>query len=312
MFNSVILARNDLGVKMIYKVAAISLLTLGVFSRTSFAEDAPAPLDPQVIWDAAMKVSTSGPADVSLSDQAIIHLPEGMAFFPKEQSNALMVAWGNAVDDRLLGMVVPRSDDENWVTTIDATFDGYVKDEEAKKWNAEELLQTLKDGTEAQNKDRAERGFPALDVVGWIEKPNYEATAHRLVWSVKMVHRGADADEPAVVNYNTYVLGRDGYLEVDLLTDEKTVEAQKPFAKQVLAAIQYNSGKRYEDFKAGSDHMAEYGIAALIGGAVAHKLGFLALASVFVLKFIKIIGLAVLVGLGGLKRFFTKKPKDDA
>jgi uncharacterized membrane-anchored protein len=279
----------------------------------SFAEDAaPAQPDPQAIWESAMKVWKSGPADVTLEDQAVLHVPSEMAFIPKSESNALLVAWGNSADDRLLGMVVPKSTDQNWVTTIDKTLEGYVKDDEAKNWNSDELLQTLKDGTEAQNKDREERGFAPLDVVGWIEKPNYEAPSHRLVWSMKMVHRGVEHDDNAVVNYNTYALGRDGYLEVDLLTNEQGVEREKPFAKEVLAALQYNQGKRYEDYKPGTDHLAEYGIAALVGGVVAKKLGLLALASVFILKFIKVIAVAAVVGLGGIKKFFFGKKSDNA
>ncbi len=293
------------------KFSTLCVFAFLVNSPLAWAEDQPKPPDSQAAWQAAEKAATNGPADVKLADQAIIHLPADMSFIPTREANDLLVAWGNSVDARLLGMVVPKANDQNWVTTIDTITEGYVKDDEAKNWNADELLQTLKDGTEEQNKDRAERGFPLLDVVGWIEKPGYDALARRLVWSMKMVHRGAAADEPAVVNYNTYALGRDGYLEVDLLTDEKTVEAQKPFAKQVLAAIEYNKGKRYEDFKPESDHLAEYGIAALVGGIAAKKLGLIALAGVFVLKFIKIIAVAAIVGLGAVKRFFFggKKPE---
>jgi uncharacterized membrane-anchored protein len=284
--------------------------TLSVNAPGSFAEDAaPTPPDPQIAWDAAMKVAKQGPADVTLEDQAILHVPSDMAFVPPAESNALMMAWGNSADDRLLGIVVPKSKDENWVTTIDKTLEGYVKDDEARNWNADDLLKSLKDGTEAQNEDRIARGFNALDVTGWIEKPNYDATAKRLVWSMKMNHRGVE-DDTAVVNYNTYALGKDGYLEVDLLTDEKGVDRERTFAKQVLGALEYNKGKRYEDYKPGTDHLAEYGIAALIGGVAAKKLGILAVASVFILKFIKVIGIAAVVGLAGIKKFFFGNKSD--
>ena len=42
---------------------------------------------------------------------------------------------------------------------------------------------------------------------------------------------------------------------------------------ELLADLDYNSGKRYEDFNASTDHIAEYGLAALIGGIAAKKLG---------------------------------------
>jgi uncharacterized membrane-anchored protein len=283
---------------------AVSLFALFLSAQVAVADEAAKAEALKKAWEAAEKVVKSGPSDVPLADQAVLHLPAKMNFIPRDEANSLLVAWGNSADDRLVGMVMPRGSDENWVAVIDRTSDGYVKDEEAKNWDADALLQNLKDGTEAQNEDRIARGFDPLEVSGWIEKPNYDANARRLVWSMKMIHKGVANDPDASVNYNTYALGRDGYLEVDLLTAENTVEYDKPYAKQVLAALEYNVGKRYEDYKPGTDHLAEYGIAALIGGVAAKKLGLLAVAGVFILKFIKVIGVAVVVGAAGIKKFF--------
>jgi uncharacterized membrane-anchored protein len=292
--------------------SSLLFFALMVFPQISLADDAANEEALKKAWDAVNKVSTVGPTDIALVDQATLHLPGNMIFIPKTEANALLVAWGNSAGDRLLGMIMPNGSQDNWVATIDKTLEGYVKDDEAKDWDAAALLQNLKDGTEAQNEDRKARGFEPLEVTGWIEKPNYEAASHRLVWSMKMIHKGVVNDENAIVNYNTYALGRDGYLEVDLLTNEKSVEHDKPFAKQVLAALEYKSGKRYEDYKPGTDHLAEYGIAALIGGVAAKKLGLLALASVFILKFVKIFAVAAIVGLGAIKRFFFRGKKSDS
>ena len=155
-------------------------------------------------------------------------------------------------------------------------------------------------------------GIKALDVIGWIESPNYDASNHRLVWSLKAVERGAETRTPAVVNYNTYALGRDGYFELDLLSSDERVENEKRYARAVLAALEYKPGKKYEDFNASTDHIAEYGLAALIGGVVAKKLGLLALAGVFILKFAKIILVSLAVAGGGVVKFFRRKRSDNA
>ena len=47
-------------------------------------------------------------------------------------------------------------------------------------------------------------------------------------------------------------------------------------ARELLAALSFNEGKRYTDFNAATDRMAEYGLAALVGGMAAKKLGLLA------------------------------------
>ena len=74
--------------------------------------------------------------------------------------------------------------------------EGYIKDDDAKNWNADELLQNLKDGNEEANKDRAARGFPQMEVIGWVKKPTYDPATHRLVWSLLAKHKG----EPDTAN----------------------------------------------------------------------------------------------------------------
>ena len=286
--------------------ARVLCLAALMWSSIAFADDQQ-PSAGEIAWKAATKVATNGPSDVTLGDQAVLHIPSAMAYIPKAEAAALMRAWGNSTGDAFYGLVVSQKSDEYWVMTIDHTAEGYVKDDDAKSWNANELLQSLKDGTEEQNLERVKQGIPALDIVGWIEPPNYDASNHRLVWSLKAVDRGAAKDAPATVNYNTYALGRDGYFQINLLTTDAAIEHAKPYARAVLAALEYNQGKRYEDFKSSTDHIAEYGLAALIGGVVAKKLGLLALAGVFVLKFAKIILVSLAVAGGGLVKFFRGK-----
>ncbi len=286
------------------KVSIIALL----FSTTAvLADDATTPA--QKAWIAAGKVALHGPVDVPFLDQAKMHLPSDMDFIPKAEAQAIMVAWGNGESPDLVGLITPRAPDQGWVMTIDYISEGHVNDKDAKQWNADDLLSSIKYGTAAANEDRVKQGFPEMEVLGWVEPPRYDSSLHKLIWSMKAQDKGAAVDLPKTINYNTYALGRDGYFKLDLLTDDKHIEGEKSYAQTVLAALDYNVGKKYADFNQGTDHLAEYGIAALVGGAVAHKLGFLALASVFILKFIKIIGVAVVVGLASVRRFFTRAKK---
>ena len=50
------------------------------------------------------------------------------------------------------------------------------------------------------------------------------------------------------------------------MTGLNSIEAEKPSAHTLLAALEYKDSKRYADFNASTDHIAEYGLAALIGG----------------------------------------------
>ncbi|WP_225769267.1 DUF2167 domain-containing protein [Inquilinus sp. Marseille-Q2685] len=259
-------------------------------------------------WDAARKVVQQGPAEIPLIDQGTLALPEGYAFVPKQESARLLRAWGNGASPTLIGLVFPLSD-ENWSASIDYTQEGYIRDDDAKDWNADELLASLKDGTEAENQDRIARGFPPLAVTGWIEVPQYDAATHRLVWSAKVVEKDNPQDQ-GTANYKTYALGREGYFGLNLVTSTATIEGDKKYARELLGAISYNPGKRYADFNESTDRVAEYGLAALVAGVAAKKLGLIAIIGAFVLKFAKVfvIGFGVL-GVA-LAKLFRRKPRD--
>lgn len=255
--------------------------------------------------EAARAVAKNGPADVALKDQATLKLPEGFVFIPQPQADQMMKAMGNGADTQRIGLIFPKGSDAFVVARY---FDsGYVKDEEAKDWNADELLTGVKEGTEAGNKERAELGIAPMEIVGWVQPPSYDAATHRLVWSIE----SKDKDEPAGavhgINYNTYVLGREGYLSLNLVTSMDKISADRSIADTLLKATAFNSGKSYGDFNASTDKVAEYGIAALIAGVAAKKLGFLALIAAFVAKFAKIIGIAVIGLFPGLRRYFGRK-----
>lgn len=291
-----------------FLLRTVVALLLALSSVTAFADVKPLTDDEKkAIWAEADKASVNGPQDVPLADQAKLHLPANFIFVPKPQAAEVMRMWGNSTGDAFYGLVFPKSQSESWVISIDHIADGFVKDDDAKTWNADELLQSLKDGTAAQNEERAKLGIPALDVVGWVQKPEYDAGQHRLVWSLKAVQRNAPADQPSTINYNTYALGRDGYFQVDLMTNDKTVATDKASALKIVSAVDYNDGKRYADFNAATDHIAEYGLAALVAGVAAKKLGLLAVAGLFFAKFAKIIIAALAVGGGGLFKLFRKK-----
>lgn len=250
---------------------------------------------------AAFKAAKPGPTTVQLGKQGKINLPAGYQYIPIPEAQRLMRAFGNRTGATFQGLVL-SAQDESWLTVIDFKETGYVKDDDAKDWKADELLQQLKDGTEEGNQDRVQRGFPELEVAGWVERPTYDATTHRLVWSVLARNKGVPPGGNDSVNYNTYALGREGFYQLNLITGSQQIEAQKKHAKALLAALTYEPGKRYEDFDPSTDKIAEYGLAALVAGAAAKKLGLLAIAGAFILKFAKIF----LIGFAGLAALFGK------
>jgi uncharacterized membrane-anchored protein len=116
-----------------------------------------------------------------------------------------------------------------------------------------------------------------------------------------------DGQRSENVNYRTYVLGREGYIEMNLMTEPQALAATKVHAQQLLDATHFNDGKRYEDFNASTDRVAEYGLAALVAGGVAKKLGFFAVIGVALAKFWKLIVLGFVFFGGAITRLFKRK-----
>jgi uncharacterized membrane-anchored protein len=283
-------------------LAAMSGLLLASFH--SAAQQQPSA---DAVFQEAQTVAKSGPQDVALLSQATLKLPEGYMFVPQPQAGNLLNAMGNpGKDPRLQGLIFPQTKDTGWFMTVRFEESGYIKDDDAKDWNAEDLLKSYREGTEEANQERAKMGVPGIEIVGWAEKPAYEAGSHRLVWAMSSKNKGAPADETQGVNYNTYALGREGYFSMNLVTDLKDLPKYKADAGALLAALQFTDGKRYADFNQSTDKVAEYGLAALVAGVAAKKLGMFALIAAFVAKFAKVFILAFAAFGGGIWKFFRR------
>ncbi|MET3182316.1 UNVERIFIED_ORG: putative membrane-anchored protein [Variovorax guangxiensis] len=255
-------------------------------------------------FKAAKAVQKVGPVDITLRDQAQLHLPAGYVWVPTPAAAQLMRSMGNRTDDTFVGAIFP-ADDADWMAVVKFVKEGYIKDDDAKDWNADDLLKSLREGTEAANEERAKRGIPSIEVTGWAQKPQYDASSHRLVWSALSKRKGA-TDGNQGVNYNTYALGREGYLSLNLITNAKDLDKYKPDASKLLGAIQYDDGKKYADFNSSTDKVAAYGLAALVAGAAVKKLGLFAIIAAFLAKFAKLAVVAGGAALWGIAKLFKR------
>ena len=278
------------------------------------SQNNPAPADAGLPADLAEQMVV-GPAVIDLSNQAKLKLPAKMVFIKKEAANTMMEEAGNGTDPNRYGLILPEQENDEsdtpWLVDLTFTDSGYIKDDDAKEWDVEAMLEQLKEGTTEQNKERAARNLPELETRGWVEKPQYDAANRRLIWSIDVYHKN-EPNQNQSINYNTFQLGREGYIELTMVTDLNSVDQYKPIARELLGNIEFNEGKRYSDFNAATDKVAEYGLAALVGGLAAKKLGLLALAGALLAKFGKLIAVGV-IGAGALfKGLWRKKDKNQS
>ena len=135
-----------------------------------------------------------------------------------------------------------------------------------------------------------------MELTGWSQPPAYDKAARRLTWALG--YRMSDGDENGL-NFNTRILRREGCFSVNLLSSADRLAADRTEAAPAVAGLRYVEGKRYEDFNPGMDKVEAVGLAGLIGVAAAKKLGILAVAGAFLLKFAK-VGIVAVLGLGAV------------
>lgn len=217
-----------------------------------------------------------GPAEGRLGERATVAVPAGFRFTGAEGTRFLLEAMENPTSGRELGLLAYDSEVEGqtWFVVFEFSDSGYVKDEDRDALDAGALLETMKEGNEAGNEFRKQRGWETIELLGWKREPFYDPRTNNLTWAT--LARSASGSES--VNWSVRVLGREGVMNVDLVLGPETLDAALPEFEKVMDSFQYVDGQRYAQFSAG-DKVAEYGLAALVvggGAAIAAKTGILA------------------------------------
>jgi uncharacterized membrane-anchored protein len=289
----------------------LGILTIGLLPLAGVAAEPPEARRQALhaAQEAADKAMIKGPTAVLLKDQAKLELPAAYGYIPRKEAADLLTAMGNSVGDQFIGVVLPlEGSEQHWFATLSYDPAGYIKDDDAKHWKSDELLDSLKSGTESGNERRRNMGLPEIVVTRWIETPAYAPDTHQLVWSVEVKRKNGGGNDPGV-NYNTYVLGREGFVSMDVVTQASTVEHDKEAARRLLSLVAFNPGKDYGAFNSSTDKVAAYGLAALVAGVAVKKLGLLALAGAAIVKFAKLIIIAVVAFFAGIKKWLKSRVK---
>jgi uncharacterized membrane-anchored protein len=77
----------------------------------------------------------------------------------------------------------------------------------------------------------------------------------------------------------------------------------------MLSQLSFVPGKTYNDFNESTDRVAEYGLAALVAGAAAKKLGLLGMIGLFLVKFGKFILIGLVAVGAAFRTFFSGRNK---
>jgi len=273
------------GLRAARLLAAICLLALGMPGSARAQEGEPVALP----WQQGPMTAAIGSnlAEVSLSDEYI--------FLDADGTRTLLELTENPVSGSELATVAPVSEDQGWFLIFEFEDIGYVSDEEKDKLDADEILESIRAGTEAANKERRKRGWSTMSIVGWHEPPHYDERTNNLSWAII-----GESEGHRTINRLVKLLGRRGVMTATLVSSPEDLEAGIAQVDGLLDGYSYRAGNTYAEYVPGTDKLAEYGLAALVvggGAAVLAKTGILARLWKPI-----VVGLAALGA--GLKRFF--------
>ncbi|HTT07857.1 MAG TPA: DUF2167 domain-containing protein [Gammaproteobacteria bacterium] len=274
------------------------LLCAVLWPLTGAADTAPPAAGTELHWK-------SGPLSIPLADQAVLDLPAGFVFLDADQTKRALRSAGHKEVDGVLGLI-SENPDADWSVFLEYNDSGYVKDDDARNWDADAMLKAMQQGTEEVNERRKEKNLPPLLVTGWAEKPHYDSASNKVLWAVT----GRSADHE-FVNFNTLSLGRHGYISMNLVTGLQELPQRKPYVETLLKQLRFVEGKRYADFNSATDKVAAVGLAALVAG-VAAKTGLLGkLAGLLgpLLILLKKLGVVIAAAVIALYRTLTGKKK---
>lgn len=245
---------------------------------------------------------------VEMENKFLFTVPQEMVYLNKEDTIKMERQVGEIPTEKEIGSVMPKDEAEEWLLYMEYDESGHISDDEQNDIDADELLQSYKDGTEEANEQR--KPEDRFHVVGWNVKPVYDATTHELEYSMLL----ETAQKEKFLNYKLQVLTRTGYVSFILVTDQEHLEKDKQTLRtNILKNFTVKEGHRYTDFDAKTDKVAEYGLTGLILGglglAAAKKLGLLALILAFAKKgWVLIIVLIGAIAKFGKKLFGKKQP----
>ncbi len=278
------------------------------------AEDKPADTDLEARKAAIKKLLASlkprhGEVDLR-SGLAKATIPEKFNYLgPEDAEKVLVKLWGNPPGkEKPLGLIYPSDqsllDEDGWAVVVQYEEDGHVKDDDAGSIKYDDLLKQMQKGAKAANEERVKQGYPAVELLGWATPPRYDQATHKLYWA-KELKFGGNPDN--TLNYNLRMLGRKGVLILNAIAPIsrlKDIEAATP---EILAMVDFKPGQRYADFDSSSDKVATYGLAALVAGGVAAKLGLFKGLLVALVALKKFLVLGVIAVIGFFKKLFARK-----
>ncbi|MBR6981773.1 MAG: DUF2167 domain-containing protein [Prevotella sp.] len=238
---------------------------------------------------------------------AHVTVPQGFVFMDIEQTKKLLVDyWGNPEDrmEDVIGSLVPASCEAFYQIAVAYIISyencGYIKDDDASSIDYDELMKQIqKASAEANESLPVEQ---RLTIKGWAVTPQYLKSSHTLIWA-----KTVGSVDGESVNYDMRILGKDGLVSLNAVADPTALDEIVSTGSMMMNSVTFDNGYAYSDFDPKRDRISDWTIGGLIAGGVLAKTGFFAKLGVLLVKFWKLIAVAVIAIGASIKKIFKKR-----
>ncbi len=213
-----------------------------------------------------------------LADEKVeLNLPENLRFLDSQDGQKVLTQlWGNPESPDVLGVIFPvdcsPSQLNCWGAVLTYESDGHIDDEDAADIDYNDLLEDMQESAKETNKERVKLGYETIEIKGWAVPPYYDSATKKLHWAKEISFMGSNEN---TLNYNLRILGREGVFVLNVVSGMSQLAAVQEAVSELTDITHFTEGNLYSDYNSATDHLAEYGIAALIGGKLLAKGGLL-------------------------------------
>jgi uncharacterized membrane-anchored protein len=239
--------------------------------------------------DGGTDAEAAGPQHVEVGRWGTVDLASNWQWLQGREGQRFLESLGNPPDQDVLGVAVDEQ--RQMFDVYSYEDDGHVDDADAAGIDYDALLQSMQEDVAGVNEQRRKNGYPTVELLGWAQRPHYDAAGKKLYWAKRLQFADGEGE---TVNYDVRVLGRSGVLVLQAVGDMQNLQQVADGCQELLVATEFVPGQRYTDFDASLDKVAAYGIGGLIAGKVLLKAGLLKL----LLKPLLIAGGLLVVFLG--------------
>jgi uncharacterized membrane-anchored protein len=218
---------------------------------------------------AALHQSIGSPARADIGDQASVRLADDLIFVPAAPAAKLLAVSHQEVPADFVGLLIGSEgmDAPGILRFVPA---GFIDANAALAWTADDMLASLNDTVQRDNRDRSDKDLPELEARRWIRPPHYNPETPQLSWAALVLPKSAPRESDGSVTYNAIGFGRNGYLQLTVVASMQKADIIGQMEDGFLDGLSFRPGKAYGDALP-TDRRAPDGLAGTMGIETFHK-----------------------------------------